>query len=98
MLVSHVPGDSGPKPAAAPVLLAPDPGYTAAPSLAPLAAAHSLESGSPCYHPWSCPRSPAHLRIKKTFGYQTSGSEKNKSALSNVYKDTPYLKEYLQTV
>lgn len=61
-LVLHAPGGSVPKPAAAPVLLSPDPDCTVGPSPALPAADHSLEFGSPCFHPWSGPRSPAHLQ------------------------------------
>lgn len=60
-LILHAPGGSGPEPAVAPVLPSPDPDCTAGPSPVLPAAAHPLESGSPCSHPWSSPGNPEHL-------------------------------------
>lgn len=51
MLILHVPGGSGPKPAAAPALPSPDPDCTAEPSRVPPAAGRPQEFGSPCSHP-----------------------------------------------
>lgn len=62
-LILHAPGGSGPGPAVAPVLLSLDPDCTAGPSPVPPAAAHPLESGSPCSHPWSSPGNPTHLQV-----------------------------------
>lgn len=61
VMILHAPGGSGPEPAAAPAPPSPDPNCTAEPSPARPAAAHPLESGSLCSHPWLSPRNPVHL-------------------------------------
>lgn len=66
-MILHVPGGSGPEPAAAPALPSPDIDCTAEPSPVLPAAAHPLESGSPCFHPWASPENLTRLdKIKHT--------------------------------
>lgn len=59
----HVPADSEQGPAVTPAPHALGPNCIAVPS--PTHPGHHLESGSLCCHPWSGPKSPAHLSDHK---------------------------------